>query len=54
MMDIEKDPLEKRIRQAGKRARMEAEFHGTYIVYVDKNGVLVKEYPDGEIIKVKN
>ena len=51
--ETEIDFLERRIRQAGKRARMEAEFHDTYIVYIDDNGNMVKEYPNGEIKKIE-
>jgi hypothetical protein len=45
------DELEKRIRLAGKRAREEARKHGTYVVYEDDDGNIVREYPDGTIVR---
>lgn len=37
---------DKWIKMTGERARIDAKVNNTYIVY-KKNGVLVKEFPDG-------
>ena len=36
-------------KMTGERARIDAKVNNTYIVY-EKNGRLVKEYPDGNVI----
>lgn len=50
----ELDSLEKRIRMAAELARIEAKIHGTYTVYMDKDGDIVREYPDGTIKKKRD
>ncbi|GAB4073203.1 hypothetical protein GCM10028778_07810 [Barrientosiimonas marina] len=40
-------------KMTGERAKIDAKVNNTYIIY-DKNGVLVKEYPNGEIIPFHN
>ncbi|HLR51651.1 MAG TPA: hypothetical protein VK072_02090 [Candidatus Avamphibacillus sp.] len=40
---------DKWIKMTGERARIDAKVNNTYIVY-KKNGVLVKEFPDGNTI----
>ncbi|WP_100401515.1 hypothetical protein [Bacillus sp. FJAT-42315] len=35
------------VKRTGEEAMKEARKHGTYIVYQDKQGNMVKEYPDG-------
>ena len=37
----------------GERARIDAKVNNTYIVY-EKNGKLVKEYPNGDIVPLKH
>lgn len=39
--------------KAYERARIDAKVNNTYIIY-DKNGVLVKEYPNGKTILFHN
>jgi hypothetical protein len=39
---------DKWIKMTGERARIDAKVNNTYIVY-KKNGILVKEFPDGNI-----
>ncbi|MBY7141876.1 hypothetical protein KFZ56_01995 [Virgibacillus sp. NKC19-3] len=41
--------VDKWARMTGERARIDAKVNNTYIIY-DKNGVLVKEYPNGKIV----
>lgn len=41
--------VDKWARMTGERARIDAKANKTYIVY-EKNGRLVKEFPDGHII----
>ncbi|QDP41982.1 hypothetical protein [Radiobacillus deserti] len=45
--------MDKYIKQTGNVARMEAKKNGTYIIY-EKDGQLVKEYPDGKILPLKD
>jgi len=40
---------DKWIKMTGERARIDAKVNNTYIVY-KKNGVLVKEFPDGNTV----
>ncbi|MYL53756.1 hypothetical protein GLW08_10450 [Pontibacillus yanchengensis] len=51
--DEEKDYLEKRIQMAGEFARLEAKIYGTYVVYMDEYEGLVREFPDGTIVKIR-
>lgn len=39
--------LKKLIKMTGERAKLDAKANGTYIVYKDGAGKLVKEYYDG-------
>ncbi|WP_181898708.1 hypothetical protein [Halobacillus trueperi] len=48
---MDEDRIEKRIRMAVGLARKEAKLHNTYVVYMDENREIVKEYPNGKIIK---
>lgn len=41
--------MDKWVKLTGDRARIDAKANGTYIVY-EKDGQLVKEYPDGKIV----
>ncbi|SFE53569.1 hypothetical protein SAMN04487969_103269 [Paenibacillus algorifonticola] len=40
--------LMKLIKLTGERAKLEAKANGTYVVYKDKMGNLVKEHSDGK------
>ncbi|MEC0206767.1 hypothetical protein P4H39_29595 [Paenibacillus lautus] len=40
--------LTKLIRLTGERARLEAKANGTYVVYKDDYGKLIREYSNGE------
>lgn len=44
---------DKWIKMTGERARIDAKVNNTYIVY-KKNGVLVKEFPEGNTIPLVN
>jgi hypothetical protein len=39
-------------KMTGERARIDAKVNNTYIVY-EKNGMLVKEFPNGDVIPFK-
>lgn len=52
--DEDFDRIERRIRSASEKARMEAKLSNTYVVYEDGDGDIVREYPDGHIEKTKN
>lgn len=41
--------IDKWARMTGERARIDAKVNKTYIIY-EKNGKLVKEFPNGNII----
>ncbi|QST02569.1 hypothetical protein IMZ31_24270 (plasmid) [Pontibacillus sp. ALD_SL1] len=45
------DIIEKKIQSAADQARAEAKMHNTYVVYMDDDGFVVKEYPDGKIVR---
>lgn len=53
--EIEKEARDERIdrliNSAVDRARMMAKVNNTYIVYMDDDGDIVKEYPDGRVEK---
>lgn len=53
-MKLIDDEVEEIIRNLGKYAMEEARKKGTYIVYTDDDGDVVKEYPDGRTIKVRD
>ena len=42
------DRIEKRFRMAAKLAWEEAKLYNTYVVYMNENGEIVKEYPTGK------
>ncbi|SES04346.1 hypothetical protein SAMN04487944_1166 [Gracilibacillus ureilyticus] len=44
--------LSKWAKMTGERARIDAKVNNTYIVY-EKDGKLVKEYPNGDIAPLK-
>ncbi len=44
---------DKWVMMTGDRARIDAKANNTYIVY-KKNGILVKEYPDGNTVPLIN
>lgn len=44
---------DKWIKMTGERARIDAKVNNTYIVY-KKNGILVKEFPDGNVEPLEN
>ncbi|TCP25581.1 hypothetical protein EV207_12111 [Scopulibacillus darangshiensis] len=44
---------DKWVKMTGERAKIDAKANNTYIVYETKKG-LVKEYPDGKIVKIDN
>ncbi|MEC0130079.1 MULTISPECIES: hypothetical protein [Paenibacillus] len=46
--------LHKLIKLTGERAKLDAKANGTYIVYKTKNGLIVKEYPNGVIVPIDN
>ncbi|WP_207953470.1 hypothetical protein [Paenibacillus agricola] len=50
------DDLKKLIKLTGERAKLDAKANGTYVVYKDISGKLVKEYADGikEDLPVEN
>lgn len=41
--------VDKWAKMTGERARIDAKANNTYIIY-EKNGQLVKEYPNGQVI----
>lgn len=41
------------VKMTGERARIDAKVNNTYIVY-EKNGRLVKEFPNGDIVPLNN
>ncbi|MFD1412613.1 hypothetical protein [Oceanobacillus jeddahense] len=45
--------VDKWAKMTGERARIDAKVNNTYIIY-DKDGTLVKEYPNGEIVPFHN
>jgi len=45
--------VDKWAKMTEERARIDAKVYNTYIVY-DKNGVLVKEYPNRKIMPLQN
>ena len=44
---------DKWVKMTGERARIDAKVNNTYIVY-KKNGILVKEFPDGHTVPLVN
>ncbi|MFE9275760.1 hypothetical protein ACQKLN_08860 [Paenibacillus glucanolyticus] len=40
--------LTKLIKLTGERARLDAKINGTYVVYKDEYGELIREYSNGE------
>jgi len=42
--------LQKRIRLTGERAMLDAKANGTYIVYKNSDGQMLKKYPNGEVV----
>ncbi|MCU6796842.1 hypothetical protein OB236_32425 [Paenibacillus sp. WQ 127069] len=48
--------LKKLIKLTGERAKLDAKANGTYVVYKDIEGKLVKEYADGvkEVLPAEN
>jgi hypothetical protein len=44
---------DKWVKMTGEQARIDAKVNNTYIVY-KKNGILVKEFPDGSIVPLVN
>ena len=44
---------DKWVKMTGDRARIDAKVNNTYIVY-EKNGKLVKEFPNGNVIPLTN
>ncbi|WP_038595658.1 hypothetical protein [Paenibacillus sabinae] len=44
--------LHKLIKLTGDRAKLDAKANGTYIVYKNATGQMVKEYATGEIIPI--
>lgn len=43
--------LSKWVKMTGERARIDAKVNNTYIVY-EKDGMLVKEFPNGDIVQL--
>ncbi|WP_217561828.1 hypothetical protein [Paenibacillus sp. GbtcB18] len=43
-----KQDLTKLIKLTGERAKLDAKANGTYVVYKDTSGKLVREYSNGE------
>ncbi|WP_404331599.1 hypothetical protein [Mesobacillus maritimus] len=48
------DDFENHLRTIKPRLMEEAKKNGTYIIYMDDDGDVVKEYPDGRIKKVRD
>ncbi|MDG0792437.1 hypothetical protein OMP38_17315 [Cohnella ginsengisoli] len=46
--------LQKLIRLTGDRAKLDAKANGTYIVYKTKDGQIVKEYYNGDIVPLSD
>ncbi|MCC3372401.1 hypothetical protein [Cohnella sp. REN36] len=46
--------LEKLIKLTGDRAKLDAKVNETYIVYKTKDGQIVKEYYNGNIVPVSD
>ena len=44
---------DKWVKMTGARARIDAKVNNTYIVY-EKNGKLVKEFPNGNVVPLTN
>ncbi|WP_169507524.1 hypothetical protein [Paenibacillus harenae] len=44
--------LGKLIKLTGDRAKIDAKANDTYIVYKTKDGVFVKEYSNGEVVRM--
>ncbi|KIY22916.1 MULTISPECIES: hypothetical protein [Mesobacillus] len=44
---------DKWVKMTGERARIDAKVNNTYIVY-EKNGKLVKEFPNGNVVPLPN
>lgn len=44
---IRDDHLGKLIKLTGERARLDAKANGTYVVYKDKHGKMIREYSNG-------
>jgi len=45
--------LNKLIKLTGDRAKLDAKANGTYIVYKTTEGDFVKEYSNGEIVRIE-
>ncbi|WP_198297588.1 hypothetical protein [Domibacillus aminovorans] len=50
MAKIERELLNKLVSMTGERARIDAKTFGSHIVYKDREGRIVNEYPDGRIV----
>lgn len=51
MSNFDYKEIEKYARMTGERALIDAKIFDTYIIYKNKNGEYVREYPDGRIEK---
>lgn len=49
MIEVDVEYLNKWASLTGERARLEANLFDSYIVYMNKNGDVVKEYANGKI-----
>lgn len=47
---INREELDRLVSQTGVRAREEAFRNGSYVVYQDQQGRIVREYADGRIV----
>jgi len=45
--------LNKFIKLTGDRAKLDAKANGTYIVYKTTEGAFVKEYSNGDIVRIE-
>jgi hypothetical protein len=50
MAKLERELLNKLVSMTGERAKIDAKTFGSYIVYKDREGRIVNEYPDGRVI----
>lgn len=49
MTKIERGLLDKLVSMNGERAKVDAKTFGSYVVYRDQLGRIVREYPDGKV-----
>lgn len=48
MYDVSRESLGKYIKMTGERAKIDAKIFDTCIIYKNKQGETIREYPDGK------